>query len=102
MFLSSEEQRLMDSTSYEYRNVSPWRGAQYMPMEYGLSVGELFSATTKKMLFTRNSSMSMMSTSVDLLLKSECSFTKKGYSRLKQELVSKISVFVNEAVSCDS
>ena len=77
-FLSSWEQRLycMNSASYEYRNMSARRGAQFVPIGMSTICWKTFPPKTTKLLSTRNSSMIMMSSSVYWFFESECSLTK--------------------------
>ena len=66
----------MDSASYEYKNMSARRGAQFVSMGMPIICWKTFPAKTTKMLSTRNSSILMMSSPVYLLFESECSLTK--------------------------
>ena len=75
-FLPAESKGCMNSASYEYRNKSARRGAQFVPKGMPIICWKTFPAKTTKMLSTRNSSILMMSSSVYLLFESECSFTK--------------------------
>ena len=66
----------MNSASYEYRNMSARRRAQFVPIGMPSICWKTFPPKTTKMVSTRNSSMLMMSSSVYLYLESECSLTK--------------------------
>ena len=66
----------MNSASYEYRNMSARRRAQFVPIGMPTICWKTFPPKTMKMLSTRNSSMLMMSSSVYLFFESECSLTK--------------------------
>ena len=66
----------MKSASYEYRQISARRGAQFMPIGMPTICWKTFTPKTTKMLSTRNSSMLMMSSSVYLFFESGCSLTK--------------------------
>ena len=72
----AESKNCMNSALYEYRNLLARRGAQFVPMGMAIFGWKTFPGKTTKMLSTRNSSILMMSSSVNLLFKSECSFTK--------------------------
>ena len=76
-FLQVASKDCMNSASYEYRNMSARRGAQFVPMGMPIICWKTFTAKTSKMLLTRNSSILMMSSSVYLLFESECSLTSK-------------------------
>ena len=65
----------MNSASYEYRNMSARRGAQFMPIGISTICLKTFPPKTTKMLSTRNSSMLIMSFSV-YFFESEYSLTK--------------------------
>ena len=71
-----ESKDCMNSASYEYRNMSARRGAQFVPIGMPTICWKTFPPKTTKMLSTRNSSMLMMSSSVYLFFESECSLTK--------------------------
>ena len=60
----------MNSASYEYRNMSARRGAQFVPMGMPTICWKTFPAKTTKMLSTRNSSILIMSSSVYLFFES--------------------------------
>ena len=75
-FLPVESKDCMHSASYEYRNKSARKGAQFLPMDIPIICWKTFPANTKKMLSTRDSSILMMSSSVYLLFESECFLTK--------------------------
>ena len=62
----------MNSASYEYRNISARRGAQFVPIGMPIICWKTFPPKTTKMLSTRNSSMLTMSSSVYLFFESEC------------------------------
>ena len=62
----------MNSASYEYRNMSARRGAQFVPIGMPTIYWKTFPSKTTKMLSTRNSSMLMMPSSVYLFFESEC------------------------------
>ena len=66
----------MNSASYEYRNMSARRGAQFVPIGMSTICWKTFPPKTTKMLSARNSNMLMMSSSVYLFFESECSLTK--------------------------
>ena len=66
----------MNSASYEYRNMSARRGAQFVPIGMPTICWKTFPWKTTKMLSTRNSSILMMSSSVYLFFESEYSLTK--------------------------
>ena len=72
-FFPVESKDCMNSASYEYRNVSARRGAQFVPIGMPTICWKTFPPKTTKMLSTRNSSMLMMSSSVYLFFESECS-----------------------------
>ena len=74
--LTAESKDCMHSASYEYRNMSARRGAQFVPMGRPIICWKTFPAKTTKMLSTRNSSNLIMSSSVYLFFESDCSFTK--------------------------
>ena len=63
-FLPAESKDCMNSASYEYRNMSARRGAQFVPMGIPIICWKPFPAKTTKMLSTRNSSILKMSSSV--------------------------------------
>ena len=63
-FLPAESKDCMNSASYEYRNMSARRGAQFVPMGMPIICWKTFPAKTTKMLSTRNSSILIMSSSV--------------------------------------
>ena len=75
-FLPVESKDCMNSSSYEYRNMSARRGAQFVPMGMPIICWKTFPVKTTKMLSSKNSSILMMSSSVYLLFKSEYSLTK--------------------------
>ena len=75
-FFPVESKDCMNSASYEYRNMSARRGAQFVPIGMPIICWKTFPPKTTKMLSTRNSSMLMMSSSVYLFFESECSLTK--------------------------
>ena len=56
LFLS----RLRHKT-FEYRNMSAWGGAQFVPMGMPIISWKIFPAKTTKILSTKNSSILMMS-----------------------------------------
>ena len=66
----------MNSASYEYRNMSARRGAQFVPIGMPTFCWKTFPPKTTKMLSTINSSMLIISSSVYLFFESECSLTK--------------------------
>ena len=66
----------MNSASYEYRNMSARRGAQFVSIGMPTICWKTFPPKTTEMLSTRNSSMLMMSSSMYLFFESECSLTK--------------------------
>ena len=82
-FLPAESKDCMNSASYEYRNMSARRGAQFAPMGMPIICWKALTEKIMKMLSTRNSSILIMSSSVYLFFESECSFTKYGPSRTK-------------------
>ena len=95
----AESKDCMNSASYEYRNMSARRGAQFVSMGMPIMCWKIFPANTTKMLSTRNSCILMMSSSVYLLFEWECSFTKLGPSRPKTKyLYLWFPFFVNEGV----
>ena len=71
-----ESKDCINSASYEYRNMSARRGAQFVPIGMPTICWKTFPPKTTKMLSTRISSMIMMSSSVYLFFESECSLTK--------------------------
>ena len=73
----------MNSASYEYRNMSARRGAQFVPIGMPTICWKTFPPKTSKILSTRKSSMLMMSSSVYLFFESQYPLTKKGPSRPK-------------------
>ena len=75
-FFPVESKDCMNSASYEYRNMSARRGAQFVPIGMPTFCWKTFPPKTTKMLSTRNSSMLTMSSSVYLFFESECSLTK--------------------------
>ena len=75
-FFPVESKDCMNSASYEYRNMSARRGAQFVPIGMPTICWKTSPPKTTKMLSTRNSSMLMMSSSVYLFFESECSLTK--------------------------
>ena len=66
----------MNNASYEYRDMSARRGAQFVPIGMPTICWKTFHPKTTKMLSTKNSSMLMMSSSVYLFFESDCSLTK--------------------------
>ena len=58
----------MNSASYEYRNMSARRAAQFVPIGMPTICWKTFPPKTTKMLSTRNFSMLIMSSSVYLFL----------------------------------
>ena len=63
-FFPAESKDCMNSASYEYRNMSARRGAQFVPIGMPTICWKTFPPKTTKMLSTRNSSMLTMSSSV--------------------------------------
>ena len=55
-FLPVESKDWMNPDSYEYRNMSARRAAQFVPMGMPIIYWKTFPAKTTKMLSTRNSS----------------------------------------------
>ena len=73
-FFPAESKDCMDSASYEYRNMSAMRGAHLMPIGMPtIRLKKNFPPKTTKLLSATNSIMLIMSSSVYLLFKSECS-----------------------------
>ena len=60
LFFPVESKDCMNSASYEYRNVSARRGAQFVPIGMPTICWKTFPPKTTKMLSTRNSRMLMM------------------------------------------
>ena len=60
-FLPAESKDCMNSASYEYRNMSARRGAQFVPIGIPTICWKTFPAKTTKMLSTRNSKLEMHS-----------------------------------------
>ena len=58
------------------------RGTPFFPIGIPTICWKTFPAKTKKMLYTRNSSILMMSSSEYFILESECSFTQYASSSL--------------------
>ena len=79
-FLPVESKDCINSASYELRNMSVRRGAQFVPIRIPTIFCKTFPTKTTKMLSTRNSNILMMSSSEYLFLESECSFTKYASS----------------------
>ena len=65
-FLPAESKDCMNSASYDYRNMSARREAQFVPMGMPTICWKTFPAKTTKMLSTKNSSILIMSSSVYL------------------------------------
>ena len=66
----------MNFASYEYRNTSARRGAQFVPIGMLTVCCKPFPTKIKIILSTRNLRILMMSSSEYLFLELECSFTK--------------------------
>ena len=75
-FLPIESKDYINYASNEQRNMSARGGAQFVPIGIPTICWKTFPVKTTKMLSTRNSSILMMSSSENLFLESECSFTR--------------------------
>ena len=76
LFFLVSSKDCMNSASFEYRNMSARREGQFLPIVMPTICWEKFPPNTTNMLSTRNSSILMMSSSVYLILESECFLTR--------------------------
>ena len=63
-----ESKDCINSASYEYRNMSARKGAQFVPIEMPTICRKTFPLKTTKMLSTRNFSVLMMSYLISVLV----------------------------------
>ena len=85
-FLPAESKDCMNSASYEFRNMSARRRAQFVPMGIPIICWRTFPAKTTKMLSTRNSSILTISSSVYFLFESYVFPYKLGSLRQKGKM----------------